>query len=83
MILFHFIYVLINIPYCILPTLLPANHLLPACQPVTSPYSVLKLFTGFETAALIAWKLTVAKAINIDASPPVIKIHPLISILKG
>ena len=27
-------------------------------------YSVLKLFTGFASAAFIAWKLTVAKAIK-------------------
>ena len=35
-----------------------ANCLLPIS------YSVLKLLTGFETAAFTAWKLMVAKAIN-------------------
>jgi hypothetical protein len=28
------------------------------------PYSVRKLFTGFATAALIAWKLMVTNAMN-------------------
>ena len=31
-------------------------------------YSVRRLFTGFATAALIAWKLIVANAINTDAN---------------
>jgi hypothetical protein len=42
-------------------------------------YSVLKLFTGFAIAAFIAWKLTVAKAIDIAAIPATMNIHQLIS----
>ena len=45
-------------------------------------YSVLKFFTGFAIAAFIAWKLTVANAIIIDAMPPARKTHQLNSILK-
>ena len=41
-------------------------------------YSVLKLFTGFATAAFIAWKLTVIKAIRIAEIPAAKKIHQLI-----
>ena len=33
-----------------------------------SGYSVLKLFTGFAIAALIAWKLTVNNVITTDAA---------------
>ena len=43
-------------------------------------YSVLKLFTGFDNAAFIAWKLTVSKAIVIAKMPATIKIHRLILI---
>jgi len=32
-------------------------------------YSLLKLFTGFINAALIAWKLIVVKAISIAKTP--------------
>ncbi len=42
-------------------------------------YSVLKLFTGFATAAFIAWKLTVANAIKIASTPAAINIHQEIS----
>ena len=38
-------------------------------------YSVLKLFTGLATAALMAWKLMVAKAINTATTPEPAKIH--------
>ena len=41
-------------------------------------YSVLKLFTGFATAAFIAWKLIVANAINTASIPAAINIHALI-----
>ena len=43
-------------------------------------HSLLKLFTGFINAALIDWKLTVAKAIMIviDAATP--NIHQLIAV---
>ena len=41
------------------------------------PYSLLKLFTGFAIAAFIAWKLTVAKAINITNIPADANIHQL------
>src|SRR5687768_51735 len=44
-------------------------------------HSVLKLFTGFATAALIAWKLIVIKAMTIAASPANRNIHHEISIL--
>jgi len=40
-------------------------------------YSVLKLFTGFMIAALIAWKLTVTKAVSNAAKPAATKIHQL------
>jgi hypothetical protein len=40
-------------------------------------YSVLKLFTGFATAAFIAWKLTVINAINITNTPPDANNHQL------
>src|SRR5215467_15020315 len=38
-------------------------------------YSVLKLLTGLVTAAFIAWKLMVRKAITIAATPAIKKIH--------
>src|SRR6185312_245875 len=44
-------------------------------------YSVLKLFTGLATAALIAWKLTVARAINITSTAAIENIHQLNEIL--
>ena len=43
-----------------------------------SYYSVLKLFTGFAIAALIAWKLIVATAIITASKPVAINIHALI-----
>jgi hypothetical protein len=42
-------------------------------------YSDLRLFTGFSRAALIAWKLTVARAINRATRPANPKIHQPIS----
>jgi len=44
---------------------------------VTIYYSVRKDLTGFVTAALIAWKLTVINAIIIAVNPPAIKSHQL------
>lgn len=41
-------------------------------------HSLLKLFTGFAIAAFIAWKLMVASAIIIEASPPTTNNHQLI-----
>ena len=38
-------------------------------------YSLLKLLTGFITAAFIAWKLTVANAISNAEQPARAKIH--------
>jgi hypothetical protein len=38
-------------------------------------YSVRKLFTGFATAALIAWKLIVANAISTDKMPAAANTH--------
>jgi len=49
-------------------------------QKFLTHYSLLKLFTGFATAAFIAWKLIVANAIIIAASPPAANSHQLISI---
>ena len=43
-------------------------------------YSVRNDLTGLVMPALIAWKLTVIKAITIEAIPPMIKIHQLIFI---
>src|SRR5690349_20827140 len=43
-------------------------------------YSVLKLFTGFVIAALIAWKLTVANAITTASTPASTNVHTLTSI---
>ena len=43
-----------------------------------SHYSLLKLFTGFATAASIAWKLTVINAITIASTPATMNIHQLI-----
>ena len=48
---------------------------------LTMDYSVLKLFTGFAIAALIAWKLTVSNAINNARSPATRKTVQLILIL--
>ncbi len=42
---------------------------------VTILHSVLKLFTGFASAALIAWKLTVSKVIMSAPKPDRIKIQ--------
>ena len=42
-------------------------------------YSVLKLFTGFAIAALIAWKLTVINAIKITNNPAAANNHQLIA----
>lgn len=44
-------------------------------------YSVLKLFTGFATAAFIAWKLTVSNAISKADKPVTMNIHQLIFVL--
>ena len=44
-------------------------------------HSVLKLFTGFAMAALIAWKLIVIIAIIIAIQPASTNIHQLISTL--
>ena len=41
-------------------------------------YSVLKLFTGLATAALIAWKLTVINEMMIDKKPASANTHQLI-----
>ena len=40
-------------------------------------YSVPKLFTGFASAAFIAWKLIVASAITIATIPPAANNHQL------
>jgi hypothetical protein len=53
---------------------LPPGRKLPHCQ---IGYSVLKLVTGFAIAAFIAWKLIVASAITIAATPLVRNIHQL------
>ena len=47
---------------------------------VNSPYSVLKLFTGFASAALMAWKLMVAKAITADSTAAAKNTHHAILI---
>jgi len=44
-------------------------------------YSVLKLFTGFANAALIAWKLTVISAISNAIDPATANTHHPILIL--
>ena len=44
-------------------------------------YSVLKLFTGFATAAFIAWKLTVSNVITIATSITTTKTSILIFVL--
>jgi len=49
----------------------------------SSHYALLKLFTGLLTAAFIAWKLTVANAINITNIPAEANIHQLNEILYG
>ena len=43
-------------------------------------HSLLKLFTGFATAALIAWKLMVNNAINTAVTPATKNIHQFILI---
>src|SRR6476469_3554641 len=43
--------------------------------PLTNPYSLLRFFTGFVNAALIAWKLIVPKAITMAVKPAARKIH--------
>ena len=46
------------------------------CDQISSAhYSVLRLFTGFASAALIAWKLIVNKAIAAAAIPANKNIH--------
>jgi hypothetical protein len=47
-------------------------------DPVIIGYSVLKFFTGFASAALIAWKLTVINAMNMARSAAAINTHTLI-----
>ena len=47
----------------------------------TLPYSVLNDFAGLANAALMAWKLTVIKAIKTAIIPAAKNIHQLISIL--
>ena len=44
-------------------------------------HSERKLFTGLAIAALIAWKLTVKKAISKAETPAAAKIHQLIGVL--
>ena len=44
-------------------------------------HSVLKLFTGFATAAFIAWKLIVNNAISNAAQAAAINTHQLMGIL--
>ena len=44
---------------------------------VVSPYSVLRLFTGFAIAALKAWKLIVPNAMMIASNPAPRKTHQL------
>src|SRR5438045_3628051 len=46
-------------------------------------YSVLKLFTGFATAAFIAWKLIVSRAMLKAAMAAIPKTHQLIATLYG
>ena len=41
-------------------------------------YSVLKLFTGFATAALMDWKLIVINAINNANNPAITNTQPFI-----
>ena len=48
--------------------------------PVLSAYSVLKFFTGFAMAALIAWKLTVAMVMNRAPIAARMKTHSDISV---
>jgi hypothetical protein len=48
-----------------------------------SDYSVLNEFTGFATAALKAWKLTVINAITITSDPATANIGQLNEILYG
>src|SRR5207249_570037 len=50
-------------------------------QPGSPFYSVLKLFTGLATAALIAWKLIVNNAIKTASNPAPKNIHQLMLIL--
>ncbi len=38
-------------------------------------YSLLRLFTGFASAAFIAWKLTVNSAMPRDSAPATVNIH--------
>lgn len=47
---------------------------------LTKDYSARKLLTGFTNAALIAWKLTVTRAIHIADMPAAKNTHQLISI---
>jgi len=50
-------------------------------SPFTTHYSVLKLFTGFATAAFIAWKLIVAIAIATATKADKTNTHQFILIL--
>ena len=45
--------------------------------PAYADHSLRNDSTGFAVAALTAWKLTVSKAITIDANPAMAKIHQL------
>src|ERR1700722_371915 len=53
----------------------------PFFSDIHDSYSVLKLFTGFATAAFIAWKLIVTNATITASIPANAKIHQLIFIL--
>lgn len=48
--------------------------------PSPLPYSLFKLFTGFISAALILWKLTVKSAMAIARNPARAKTHQLICV---
>ena len=50
-------------------------------SPLTIHYSVLKLFTGFDIAALMAWKLTVKMVMSNDPEIATAKIHQLRDVL--
>jgi hypothetical protein len=58
--------------YCVSTFLLTAN-----C-PLLTAYSVLRLFTGFIKAALMAWKLIVKRAIANAKNPAIPNTHQLI-----
>jgi len=48
---------------------------------MTNDYSDLRLFTGFASAALMAWKLTVVMAMVIDNIPATANTHQPMFIL--